>query len=215
MHAVRFSRLITAATAALERLPHFRFLRETQGTQTPITLPMWFRQEMLGVNRGPYWPVHPSSMVSGSWRNIRAGIETSPGYMPGCYIQAIGTIEIGDYTQIGPGVGIISANHVAEDNRRHKPSFVRVGAYCWIGMGAVILPGVELGDFTIVGAGAIVTRSATEGYCVLAGNPAAVVKRLDPAKCVRNRSRFEYHGYIAAADFPAFAEKNLNDGIKR
>jgi len=206
---MRGSRLFNAAAVIFGRLPRLRFLLDTQGTQTPITFGMWLRQEVLGVNRGPYWPVHPTSMVTGNWRNIKAGIETSPGYMPGCYVQAIGTIEIGDYTQIGPSVGIISANHVCEDSRQHLPSFVRIGAYCWIGMGAVILPDVELGDFTIVGAGAIVTRSAPEGYCVLAGNPATIVKRLDRSQCVRHRSKREYHGYIAAVDFPSFAKSNL------
>jgi acetyltransferase-like isoleucine patch superfamily enzyme len=49
-------------------------------------------------------------------------------------------------------------------------------------MNAVILPGVTLGENTIVGAGAIVTKSFPEGWCVLAGNPARVIRKLDPAK---------------------------------
>src|SRR5690606_11364857 len=147
-----------------------------------------------------YWPVHHTSRV-GNPKNILCGIESCPGYSPGNYIQAIGKVYIGDYTRIGPNVGIISANHDVYQNNKHDPSFVRVGSYCWIGMGAIILPSVELGDFTIVGAGAVVTKSFSEGYCVIAGNPARIVKTLDKDRCTRYRNKYEYHGYILAADF--------------
>lgn len=197
------------ASKLLRSLPAFRFIEETRETQTPISFDMWFRQKVLGVNNGPYWPVHPSSTVV-NWRNILAGVETSPGYMQGCYIQAIGRITIGDYTQIGPNVGLISANHDVNDLRQHEPSTIIIGAYSWLGFGSVILPGVTLGDFTIVGANTVVTRSYPEGYCVLAGNPARVVRTLDPAKCPRHKSRFEYHGYIPKARFEAFRQANLH-----
>lgn len=190
-------------------LPGFRFVSETRDTQTPITFGMWVRQEILGINQGPYWPVHPSSCVVG-WRNILSGVETSPGMMPGCYIQGIGTIRIGDYTQIAPNVGIISANHVLHDLRRHDPKHVRIGRYCWLGMGSLVLPGVSLGDFTIVTAGAVVTRSFPDGYCVIGGNPAQKLKDLDPADCVEHRSRHEYHGFISKDRFEEFRRRELN-----
>jgi acetyltransferase-like isoleucine patch superfamily enzyme len=50
-------------------------------------------------------------------------------------------------------------------------------------MGSEILPGVKLGDHTVVGAGSIVTKSFPEGHCVLAGNPAVIVKGIDSEKC--------------------------------
>lgn len=46
-------------------------------------------------------------------------------------------------------------------------------------MHSIILPGVVLGDHTIVGAGSVVTHSFPEGYCILAGNPAKIVRKLD------------------------------------
>ncbi len=130
--------------------------------------------------------------------------------MPGCYIQGIGKIIIGDYTQIAPNVGIISANHDPLDNRRHSPETVTIGAYCWIGMGAIILPGVVLGDFTIVGANSVVTKCFPTGHCVIAGNPAKIVRDLDPALCIRHRSDYEYHGFIRHDKFPEFRDHNLN-----
>jgi acetyltransferase-like isoleucine patch superfamily enzyme len=192
----------------LIRLPAFSFIKETRATHVPITLEMWFRQKVLGVNYGPYWPVHPTSLVVG-WKNVLAGIETSPGYMPGCYIQAIGKIYLGDYTQVGPNVGLISANHASHDLRVHNASEIKVGRYCWLGMGSVILPGVILGDFTIVGANAVVTKSFPDGFCVIAGNPARLIRRLDPSVCIEHKSPCEYHGYIPKSAFDDFRKDNL------
>ena len=173
---------------------------------------MWFRQRVLGINRFVYWPLHPASTFRGDFRNVYCGVETSPGYSAGCYIQAIGKIYIGDYTQIGPNVGIISANHDPRDNRdaAHIPSVVRIGEYCWIGMNAVILPGVTLGDFTVVGAGAVVTRSFPDGYCVIGGNPARLIRKLDPVQCVRHRSRYEYNGFFPSKKFETYRKRELN-----
>jgi acetyltransferase-like isoleucine patch superfamily enzyme len=193
----------------LKALPYFDFIEKTRNTQTPITFDMWYNQHVRGINYGPYWPVHPTSTVTG-WRNILAGVETSPGYMGGCYIQGLGKIYIGDYTQIGPNVGLISANHDVTENDKHILGTIRIGAYGWICFGAVVLPDVVLGDFTIVGANTVVTKSYPEGHCVIAGNPARLIRKFDPAQCVRNVSRYEYQGYIPKANFEPFRRKHLN-----
>jgi len=182
---------------------------ETKNTQTPIKLKYIFWQKILGFNRNVYWPVHFTSIVT-NYKNIYAGIDTSPGYMPGCYIQGIGKIYIGDYTQISANVGIISANHDLYDTRFHIPSYVKIGKYCWIGMNSVILPGVELGDWTIVGAGSVVTKSFKDGYCIIAGNPARIIRRLDKEKCVPFKNEYEYYGYISKNNFKEFRKKYLN-----
>lgn len=194
--------------AAIRRIPVLRSVYLSRATQTPI--PLWsllaFR---IGLRRHVYWPTHPSSVVVDP-TSIHIGIETSPGLMPGCYIQGTNGIEIGDYTQIAAGVAIISANHALTDNRHHLPCTpVRIGSHSWIGTHAVILPGIKLGCYTIVGAGAVVTKSFESGYQVLAGNPARVIKVLNPADCVLHRSAEEFHGFIAAADFSAFRDRNL------
>jgi len=192
------------------RMPHFRFIRETAATQVPITFSMWLAQKVRGINRECYWPVHFTSLVY-SPKNVYVGVETSPGYMPGCYIQAEEKIYVGDYSQIGPSVGIISANHDVYDCRVHELGEpIRIGRYCWIGMHAVVLPGVELGDFTVVGAGSVVTKSFPEGYCVIAGNPARIIRRLEKAKCVEYKSQFEYNGYIKKTQFEAYRRQHLN-----
>jgi len=53
-----------------------------------------------------------------------------------------------------------------------------------LGHSASVMPGVVLGDFTIVGAGAVVTKSFEEGYCVIAGNPAKIIRQLDKTACI-------------------------------
>ena len=193
----------------LPKLKRFSFFKETSKTQTPISFNLWYNQKVLGHAQDAYWPVHWTSSVNNA-KNIYCGIETCPGYSPGNYIQAIGKIYIGDYTQIAPNVGIISSNHDLYDNRKHIKGIVKIGKYCWIGMGAIILPNVELGDFTIVAAGAVVTKSFPEGHCIIAGNPAKIVKPLDKEKCLRHESEHKYNGYIKNEDFDFFRKSNLN-----
>lgn len=177
-----------------------KIFEETKDTQTPNTIELWYNQFIEGHCSSAHWPVHPTSTVINP-ENIYCGIETSPGISPGNYIQALGKVVIGDYTQIAPNVGIISANHELTDNRMHIHSEVIIGKYCWIGMGAIVLPGVELGDYTIVAAGSIVTKSFIEGYCVIGGNPAKKIKDIDRDECVIHKSKFEYRGYLKSDSF--------------
>ena len=58
---------------------------------------------------------------------------------------------------------------------RDSLSEVKIGYGCWIGWGAIVLPGVTLGDGCVVGAGSVVTKSYEAGS-VIAGNPARILK---------------------------------------
>lgn len=177
-------------------------------TQTPIPL-IKLLKFILWDRIRLYWPIHSSSVVVDAHR-IHIGIETSPGLMPGCYIQGTNGIEIGDYTQIAAGVSMISSNHLLTDNRVHVAAPpIKIGAHSWIGTHAVILPGVSLGKYTIVGAGAVVTKSFEEGYQVLAGNPARIIKELDPSECVVHESQHKYHGFLSPDKFFSYQEKRL------
>ena len=148
---------------------------------TDILFRKIFRQ-----NAGVKWRVHHTSTLH-STQFLKVGKETFPGDSPGFWLDAVNGIEIGDYTNIGPNVSIISANHDPVHNDRLLPAApIKIGKGCWLAANCVILPGVTLGDFTVVGAGAIVTKSFPEGYCVLAGNPAVVLRRLDAAECAAN-----------------------------
>ena len=98
----------------------------------------------------------------------------------GSYYQAIGVITIGKGTFIGPNVGLITANHdPANPNNHLEAKPISLGEKCWIGMNSVILPGVCLGPNTTVGAGSVVTKSFPDGECIIAGNPAKIIRKLN------------------------------------
>jgi maltose O-acetyltransferase len=84
-------------------------------------------------------------------------------------------VTIGDGTQVGPGVQILTADHPRDQVQRRaglklgRP--VHIGANVWIGAAAIILPGVAVADDAIIGAGAVVTRDVRPGATVV-GNPA-------------------------------------------
>jgi acetyltransferase-like isoleucine patch superfamily enzyme len=162
----------------IKLFPLGRKIFETRHSQTPVTFKYWWWQKVLGFNKAAYWPVHFTSRIS-SPQNVYAGVDTCPGYMNNCYIQGLGKIYIGDYTQVAPGVGIISSNHDLYNSTKQVIGKVVIGKYCWLGMNSIILPDVELGDFTIVAAGSVVTKSFREGYCVIGGVPASIIKQLD------------------------------------
>lgn len=130
-----------------------------------------------GVNLNCPWP------VSSEIRIVRpSNISFDPDDLNifqhfGCYFQGKGKLTIGKGTWIAPNVGIITANHSFDDlDSCDAAENVSIGEKCWIGMNSMILPGVVLGDRTIVGAGSVVTKSFPEGNCVIAGNPAKVIK---------------------------------------
>ncbi len=94
-----------------------------------------------------------------------------------CIILDVCEVEIGDQTQIGPAVQILTADHPGDPAQRAegvefgKP--VTIGRNVWIGGGAIILPGVTIGDDAVIGAGSVVTRDVPEGATAV-GNPARV-----------------------------------------
>jgi acetyltransferase-like isoleucine patch superfamily enzyme len=192
-------------------LPKFRFIRETSEYQSQINFEFWFKQKILnlGGNKDAYWPVHPTSKVLDADR-IRVGIDSYPGVMGGCYITGSGGLTIGDYTPIAPNVIIVTSNHDVYDTRKHISKPVSIGKYCWIGAGAKIMPGVTLGNFTIVGSGAVVTKSFPEGYAILGGNPAKIIRKLEHDQCIEYEYDKKYIGYIAKEKFENYRQKHLN-----
>lgn len=93
----------------------------------------------------------------------------------------VAPITIGDDSQIGPNVQLLTPTHPLEPGPRRSKweaaEPISIGENVWLGGGAIVLPGVSIGDDSVVGAGAIVTRDVPSGV-VVAGNPARVIKSL-------------------------------------
>ncbi|GAA4753274.1 acyltransferase [Flavisolibacter ginsenosidimutans] len=193
---------------------HVWFLRvfyETGKTEAYVTFKIWFFQKVLGFNRRVYWPVHYRSTVN-LFENIVIGVGSAPGLSPGCYIQGRGRVIIGNYVGIGPNVGIISGGHQLFDFRVPTKGYIKIGNYSWIGMNSVILENVELGDFTIVQAGSVVKKSFKQGYCVIGGNPAVLIKEFPPEShhlFERYKNEYEYIGYMRAHKFAEYRKRYL------
>ena len=90
-------------------------------------------------------------------------------------------IYVGDYTMFGPNVTVATAGHPVWPALREQGyqfnAPVRIGRNCWIGAGALLLPGVTVGDNTVVGAGSVVTRDLPANV-VAAGNPCRVLREI-------------------------------------
>lgn len=88
-------------------------------------------------------------------------------------------IYVGDYTLFGPNVTVATAGHPILPELRAKGyqynAPVTIGRNCWIGAGAILLPGVTVGDDTVIGAGSVVTRDIPAGV-VAVGNPCRVLR---------------------------------------
>jgi len=88
---------------------------------------------------------------------------------------------IEDDVRIAYGVTIITNNHDYYDRDILIMKPIRICKNAWIGANATILPGVTIGENAVVGAGSVVTHDVLPNT-VVAGNPARVIKKLDPAK---------------------------------
>ena len=90
-------------------------------------------------------------------------------------------IYVGDFTMFGPNVTVTTAGHPILPELREKVyqynMSVHIGRNCWIGAGAIILPGITIGDNTVVGAGSIVTKDLPPNV-VAVGDPCRVLREI-------------------------------------
>lgn len=90
-------------------------------------------------------------------------------------------IDIGDNVMIAPNVVIATGTHPispelrAEEYQYNLP--VKIGNRVWIGAGAIILPGVTIGDNSVIGAGSVVTKDIPESV-VACGNPCRIMRNI-------------------------------------
>ncbi|MFF5342563.1 acyltransferase [Streptomyces althioticus] len=169
-----------------------RFRFGAMGTGTRLAFP-------LGTVFGEPWIRIGSHCIVGEQVTLTAGLMPGLDLGPepilrigdgvvlgrGSHVIADTTVTIGSDCYFGPYVYVTSTNHSYDDP--HEPigkqwprmEPVEIGPGCWIGTGAVILPGASVGRNVVVAAGAVV-RGEVSDHCVVAGAPARVVRRWTP-----------------------------------
>jgi len=107
--------------------------------------------------------------------NIRIGAAVFFNF--NCVVLDVVAVTVGARTQIGPAVQIYTADHPRDPSLRRTGAEcgrpIRIGQDVWIGGGAIILPGVTIGDNAVIGAGSVVTRDVPAGSTAR-GNPARI-----------------------------------------
>ena len=90
-------------------------------------------------------------------------------------------VYVGDNVMFAPNVTIATATHPTSPNLREKGyqynKPVHIGKNCWLGAGAIILPGITIGDNTIIGAGSVVTKDLPANV-IAVGNPCRILREI-------------------------------------
>lgn len=148
-------------------------------------------EQFLEITKGQ----RQGCVIIGNTKNVKFGNNISLG--GGIVLFASESIEIGDHTMIAMNVILHTATH----NYLRHPMWmeridrpIKIGKHVWIGIGAIIMPGVIVEDFAVVGAGSVVVENVPRGSIVV-GNPARIIKQ---------RSDFELQNLTS--ECPNYAE---------
>lgn len=157
----------------------FRFIHKLSRMHKKFTtkLRSYYYASLFRSCGKPLPKISPYVIIS-SPKNLSCG--KSLVVQPQVYIIARGGVTIGDMVVISAGAKILSSSQKIEDGkvtRLHTHKEVKIGSNVWIGAGAIICPGVTIGDNCVVAAGAVVTKDLEGGY-LYAGVPAKQIKPL-------------------------------------
>ena len=184
--------LILRIINALASWSYWRYSKVTIGTNTHVDF--WRLRGLNGnLQIGRDGVIHCRVDFDYAGGFVRIGDRC---YIGASHLVCHTGIDIGDDVVISWGVTIVDHNShaVAWTGRQHDVSLwkqnkkdwtavkiapVRIGDKAWIGFGAAILKGVQIGEGAVVGAHAVVSRDVPP-YAVVAGNPARVVQQLEP-----------------------------------
>ena len=132
---------------------------------------------------------------------------------PGVRISAATAITIGDGTMLAQGAFVSDSDwHDLYDRSLSigNTQEVKIGKNVWIGDSAIVGKGVTIGDNAVIGAGAVVVKDIPAA-AVAAGNPAAVIRYLDPEKPLKSRTEWLADPVALARDF-AIIDRDLMRG---
>ena len=115
--------------------------------------------------------------------NIKAGQRVFFNF--NCVVLDVNLVEIGDRVLFGPAVQIYTATHPLDWQLRAAGQEnglpVKIGSDVWVGGGAIINPGVTIGDRAVIGSGSVVTKDIPSDVFA-AGNPCRVIRQLAPGE---------------------------------
>lgn len=163
--------LMAVQTACLDRLYDYNHTRPTQGEKRAALL----REMFAEIGDGCY--IEPPLHANWGGRHVHFGKNVYANF----HLTLVDDTDIyvGDYTMFGPNVTVATAGHPILPALREQvyqynmPVFI--GRNCWIGAGAILLPGVHIGDGTVIGAGSVVTKDIPANV-VAVGNPCRVLR---------------------------------------
>jgi acetyltransferase-like isoleucine patch superfamily enzyme len=131
-------------------------------------LRLWYLRHIVRIQIGRNTAIHMGCFFTGK----RIVIGDNSVINRNCYLDGRGGVEIGDNVSLSPETWIASLTHDPNDPMFGViPKKVCVGNYVWVGMRAMILPGVTLGEGCVVGAGSVVTKDVGP-FTMVAGSPA-------------------------------------------
>lgn len=145
---------------------------------TPPPLHAWraIILRLWGAKVGVGTHVYPGAMIWAPWQ-LTVGDHACIG--DGADIYCVAPIELGPSSVVSQNAFLCAASH----DHRH-PDFplvtapITIGRRAWVAARSIVLMGVSVGDGAVVAAGSVVTRDVPSG-CVMAGNPAKIVRRAE------------------------------------
>lgn len=163
--------LMSVQTECLDRLYDYNHTRPTQGEKRAALL----REMFAEIGDGCY--IEPPLHANWGGRHVHFGKHVYANF----HLTLVDDTDIyvGDYTMFGPNVTVATAGHpilpaLREQVYQYNMPVV-IGRNCWIGAGAILLPGVHIGDGTVIGAGSVVTKDIPANV-VAVGNPCRVLR---------------------------------------
>ena len=163
--------IMTEQLACLDRLYEFN---QTRPTQQKLRTEM-LREMFAEIGEDCY--IEPPFHANWGGKHVHFGKNVYANF--NLTIVDDTHVYVGDYTMFAPNVTVATAAHPILPELREQAyqynASVRIGKNCWIGAGAVILPGVTIGDNTVVGAGSVVTKDLPANV-VAVGNPCRVLR---------------------------------------
>lgn len=141
--------------------------------QASYNLRHWYLKKFLRYKIGEDSSIHMNCFFTGD--NIEIGRNTVLNRRS--YFDGRVGIKIGDFVNVSPEVYMLTLQHEPNDMFfTCKGGNIVVDDYVWIGVRAIILPGVHIGEGAVIAAGAIVTKDVAP-YTIVAGVPAKEVKK--------------------------------------